>query len=111
MKYEGTVVRVEPTQEISEKFKKRELILTDEAPKYPQFIGFTFTQKNVGLLDALNEGDQVEVTFSLRGREWTSPKTGELKVFNTLDAFKVEKKARPVAPEPFEPTPDDDLPF
>ena len=34
--------------------------------------------------------DQVEVSFNLRGREWTSP-DGVVKYFNTLDAWRIEK--------------------
>jgi len=30
------------------------------------------------------------VSFNLRGREWTSPQ-GEVKYFNTLDAWRIEK--------------------
>jgi len=41
------------------------------------------------------------VSFGLKGREWTDPKTGQIKVFNTLDAFRVEAVTsaapRPVA--------------
>ena len=39
-------------------------------------------------VDNFNIGDMVEVSFNLRGREWTSPQ-GEVRVFNTLDAWKI----------------------
>ena len=42
------------------------------------------------MLDGINEGEQVEVSFNLRGREWTSPQ-GEVRYFNTLDAWRIEK--------------------
>ena len=32
----------------------------------------------------------MEVSFNLRGREWTSPQ-GEVKYFNSLDAWRIEK--------------------
>ena len=32
------------------------------------------------------------VSFNLRGREWTSPK-GEIKYFNSLEAWRIEKGA------------------
>ena len=44
------------------------------------------------MLDVYNVGDQVEVFFNLRGREWTNPQN-EVKVFNTLDAWKIEVQA------------------
>ncbi|HEX2900697.1 MAG TPA: DUF3127 domain-containing protein, partial [Bacteroidia bacterium] len=35
-------------------------------------------------------GEKIEVTFNLRGREWTNPQ-GEKKYFNTLEAWRVQK--------------------
>jgi len=29
--------------------------------------------------------------FNLRGREWTDPKNNQVKYFNTLEAWKIEK--------------------
>ena len=37
-----------------------------------------------------NQMDQIEVSFNIRGREWTSPQ-GEVKYFNTLEAWRIEK--------------------
>jgi hypothetical protein len=42
------------------------------------------------MLDAIQLNDQVEVSFNLRGREWTSPQ-GEVKYFNSLEAWRIEK--------------------
>jgi hypothetical protein len=42
------------------------------------------------LIDAFNPQEQVEVSFNLRGREWTSPQ-GEVKYFNTLEAWRIER--------------------
>jgi hypothetical protein len=38
----------------------------------------------------MNAGEQIEVSFNLRGREWTSPQ-GEVKYFNSLDAWRIDK--------------------
>ncbi len=99
-------------QVISEKFKKREFVVTDESSQYPQDIMFQLTQDRTSLLDSFNEGDQVSVYFNLRGREWTSP-NGEVKYFNTLDAWKIDTNASaPVAEEgSFAESGDEDLPF
>jgi hypothetical protein len=35
----------------------------------------------------------VEVSFNLRGREWTSPQ-GEVKFFNTIEAWRIEKQGQ-----------------
>jgi hypothetical protein len=76
-------------QQVSEKFKKRDLILTDNSSQYPQHISFQLTQDKCSLIDAYKVGDEVKVYFNLRGREWTSPQ-GEVKYFNTLEAWRLE---------------------
>ncbi len=85
------------TQQVSEKFKKREFVLTDNGSKYPQHISFQLSQDKCDVLDGFNVGDEIKVQFNLQGREWTSPKN-EIKYFNTLDAWKIEKLAAGSAP-------------
>jgi hypothetical protein len=77
-------------QVVSEKFRKREFILTDNSSQYPQYISFQCTQDRCSLLDSVNVGDTITVHFNLRGREWTSPQ-GEIKYFNTLEAWKIDR--------------------
>lgn len=118
------------TVQVSEKFSKREFVITDASSMYPQDILFQLTQDKCSLIDAVTVGDQVEVSFNLRGREWTSPQ-GEVKYFNTLEAWRVEKMgagnamgggipqsgATPMSIDPIPSSPstqsadDDDLPF
>ncbi|HLP53723.1 MAG TPA: DUF3127 domain-containing protein [Fluviicola sp.] len=89
-KLSGTLKVKNDTVQVSEKFSKREFVLTDASSMYPQDILFQLTQDKCNLLDAFNVNDQVEVSFNLRGREWTSPQ-GEVRYFNTLDAWRLEK--------------------
>lgn len=110
-------------RQVSERFKTREFVITDNSPSYPQTIVFQLTQERCSLLDKLKVGDEVKVHFNLRGREWKSPQ-GEIKFFNSLDVFKVEKITKQnqaavvreeeepsFSNETVVPTPDDDLPF
>ena len=87
-KFKGIVYKVGNTEVISEKFSKRELVLTDGAEQYPQFISFTFVKDKCNLLDSVGSGQEVEVSFSLKGREWTSPQ-GDVKYFNTVEGFAI----------------------
>jgi len=89
-KLSGIVKVVNPTVQVSEKFAKREFVVTDASSMYPQDIMFQSTQDKCALLDNIHVNDQVEVSFNLRGREWTSPQ-GEVKYFNTLEAWRIEK--------------------
>lgn len=102
---------------VSEKFKKRDFVLTDNAQSYPQTILFQLTQDRCSLLDNAKVGDEVTVHFLLKGREWKNPQ-GETKVFNSLDVFRIETKSSSSSDqgssfknETLVPTPDDDLPF
>jgi hypothetical protein len=76
-------------QQVSDKFKKREFVLTDNSSQYPQHISFQLTQDKCNLIDQYSIGAEIKVHFNLRGREWTSPQ-GEIKYFNTLEAWRLE---------------------
>lgn len=89
-KMSGSIKVIGQTQQVSEKFSKRDFVVTDTSDKYPQDISFQLTQDKCSVLDAFMEGESVDVSFNLRGREWQSPQ-GEVKYFNTLEAWRVEK--------------------
>ena len=93
----GLIKRISDTQVISDRFSKREFVVETQ-DMYPQFVSFQATQDKCSLLDGFQTGDSVEVSFNLRGREWTSPQ-GELKYFNSLEAWRIEK---PVGSNPSE---------
>lgn len=92
-KLTGTIKVISDTQRISEKFQKREFVVTDTASMYPQDILFQATQDKCTLLDTFQVNDNIEVSFNLRGREWTSPQ-GEIKYFNTIEAWRIEKQGQ-----------------
>jgi hypothetical protein len=95
-KMKGVIKVIRQTQQVSEKFSKREFVVTDNSDeKYTQDIMFELKQDKTSLLDNFIEGQEVEVSFNLKGREWTSPQ-GEVKYFNTLDAYKVESIGVPM---------------
>lgn len=102
-------------QQVSEKFKKREFVLTDDAASYPQMIIFQLSQSTCGLIEDAKIGDEITAYFTLKGRAWTNPK-GEIKYFNTLEVYKIESPSEKASEPTFDnenlvPTPDDDLPF
>lgn len=111
MELTGTIKQIGVIQQVSEKFKKREFVLTDNSSQYPQHILFQMTQDKCALLDSYQVGGQLKVHFNLRGREWTSPQ-GEVKYFNSLEAWKLEGVAQSVADIPATgPAQTDDLSF
>ncbi len=121
----GIVKVINPVQQVSATFKKRELVVTTEE-QYPQHILIEFTQDKTDLLNNYTPGEQVKVSINLRGREWVNPQ-GETKYFNSIQGWRIEKMQAeaPEAPqmppmpaaEAFEPATNfneeehDDLPF
>ena len=92
-KFTGTIKVIQDTQKISDKFQKREFVVTDTTSMYPQDIMFQATQDKCNMLDQFQVNDSVEVSFNLRGREWTSPQ-GEVKYFNeNLLDLEIEERA------------------
>jgi len=120
MNIDGKILEKFETQEIKESFRKREFILEyAENPQYPEFIKFELIQANCEQLDTIESGDEVSVSFNLKGRKWTDPK-GEIKYFNSLQAWRIEKKAASSSSPEQAPntewmkedfSKDDDLPF
>ena len=120
MDIKGKVHEILPTQQVTETFKKRELIVEyAENPQYPEFIKFEALQDKVNWFDNVKVGDQVEVFFNLRGRPWTD-KTGKTAYFNTLVVWRInilndsQTSPQPEYAEPIDisAAPDeDDLPF
>lgn len=91
MEVKGKVKLVTEVIEISEKFKKREIVVTTNE-QYPQDIILQATQDRVNLLDGLEDGQDVTVHFNLRGRAWNE------KHFNSLEVWKVDKASNNEAP-------------
>ncbi len=86
----GTLKEIFDTQQISDKFKKREFVITTEAnTPYPQHVAFQLTQDKCDIINGWGLGQEVKIQFNLRGREWNGPQG--VKYFNTLEAWRVER--------------------
>ncbi len=78
----GKIKHIGETVAVSDKFKKREIVLTiDEETKYPQHITFQVSQDKCDKLNGLQIGYELNVSFNLKGREWNG------KYFNTLEMW------------------------
>lgn len=124
MAYElsGKVKLIQDPQTFASGFTKREVVVTVEDGKYPQDINLEFLQDKVSLLDNLAEGQEVKVSFDIRGREYNG------RYFNNLVGWRIEVGAeggaavapsrastddRPPVPDDSEAPGDfdDDIPF
>ena len=122
MKVSGRLLEIQETQQVSDAFKKRVFVLEYvENPQYPEYISFELIQDRCDLVDGFQEGQDVEVSFNLKGRKWVSPE-GITKYFNTLQAWRIEplnqggalpstNNLDSSAPEATTTNEEDDLPF
>jgi len=78
----GKLHKVFPTERKSDKLEIRDFVIkTDE--QYPQYIKFQLMNDKTSQVDGFNEGQNIEVSFNLRGRE------SDGKFFTNLQAWKV----------------------
>ena len=123
MEIKGKVHEVSPVMNVTDTFKKREIVIEfAENPAYPEFVKFEAIQDKVSLFDKCKVGDFVELSFNLKGRAWTD-KAGKTSYFNTLQVWKLtalsaeagapiqEEAASFMPPDISSATDDDDLPF
>lgn len=83
----GPLYEIFDEQQVSEKFRKREFVI--EIPgQYPEHVKFQLVQDKCALLDGFHIGDEVTVTFNLRGRGFN--KNGQMMYFTNLEAWRVE---------------------
>ncbi len=106
--FTGTVKAIKPVQSFPSGFSKREAIICSEDDRYPQNVVFEFVRDRMSLLDNVNEGDRVTVSFDLRSNE---SKQQPGRYFLSLNAWKLVKAddaaaaSAPVSDGAPEPTP------
>lgn len=123
MEIRGKVHEIGAVQNVTDTFKKRDLIVAyAENPQFVEYIRFEATQDRVNIFDNLSIGEEIEISFNLRGRPWTN-KEGVTTYFNSIVAWRVTKLANTAAsastpsyaempaPVDISSSGDDDLPF
>jgi len=94
----GSIHVIAETKVVSDKFKSRDLVLViSDNPQYPQYVSFQLTQDKCSLADTFQVGQEVNVSFNLRGRQWVNPQ-GEQRYFNTLECWKITPVAGAAQP-------------
>ena len=82
---EGKLKIVYETQNFGDKgFTKREFVVTMADEQYPQDVKFELIKDNTGLIDRFRLGDDVKVSFNLRGNEWNG------RYFTNLQAWRLD---------------------
>ena len=89
MQITARLVEVFEAVNVSATFKKREFVVEYIERQYPEYIKFELIQDKCDLLNNYKVGQDLNVDFNLKGRKWNSPQ-GEVKYFNTLQAWRLE---------------------
>ena len=85
----GEILEIYPEKQINESFKKREFVLEHAPdPRYPDFLKFEVVQNKTILLDKYKVGDNVSVSFNLKGKKWEKGK--ESGYFNSIQAWRIQ---------------------
>lgn len=85
----GTLAVLFDTEVKSDKFQTRNFVI--ETPgEYPQLIQFQAVNERCGILDNFQQGQLIEVSFDLRGREWNG------RYITNLNAWKIQSVSNPV---------------
>ena len=91
----GAVKLINEVKVISDKFSVREFVITTPDAKYPQDIILSAVNDKMSILDSIRPGQEVEVSFNLRGREFNG------RYYNTLDAWNVTATANTAKDDDF----------
>jgi len=82
---QGKLHKVFPAENKSGSFQAREFVIEVESGQYSQLIKFQLTQERCDLIDSYSEGEEIQVHFDLRGREWDG------KYFINLNAWRLNR--------------------
>ena len=66
----GKIKMIGEVQSFASGFTKREFVVTTAHDKYPQDIKFDLVKDKCAVLDSFKPGDEVQVNFDIRGREY-----------------------------------------
>src|ERR1700744_2830634 len=88
----GKLLAKYDTQQVSEKFKKREFVLelAEEinGNVYTNYAKMQLVQNKCEIIDRFNEGEIVKVSFNIKGNKWE--RDGKVNYITNLDAWRVE---------------------
>ena len=104
LKAKGTIHLIGEARQVSDKMNLKEFVLSI-GDKYPQLVQFQAVNERVKFLDGAKVGQECEVKFDLRGREYNG------KFYVSLNAWDIRIASIAPASKPITDEIDDDLPF
>ncbi len=82
LKVDGTLIKITPVVKITDTFSKQQIIVKT-ADQYPQEIAFDIRAKDFERVEGLKIGEELEVSFNIRGSEYNG------RHFVNLTAWKI----------------------
>jgi len=80
----GKIKLISDTQSFPSGFTKREFVVTTSNDKFPQDLKFEVVKDKCSLLDSYQSGQEVQVTFDIRGNEYNG------KYYVSLSCWKIQ---------------------
>jgi hypothetical protein len=112
MNVKGKIKSVGSTEQKSAKFSVRTFVLELEG-KYPELVEFQLINDNTLLINPFSAGDEIEVDFNLKGREYNGRVYNSLQVWKISGELKTKNESTPKTENPQGESEEskDDLPF
>lgn len=89
----GQIEWIGQTVQVSEKFKKRELVLavfdTVNGKTYTNYAKMQVVQAKCDILDGFKQGEMVKVNFNVKGNK--NEKEGKVSYITNLDVWRIER--------------------
>jgi hypothetical protein len=83
-KLKGKLILKSEPRQITDKFRVMDFVIQTPDEKYPQSIQFQLLNDRIQEMDKFTIGEELEVTFDIRGREHNG------RYYNSLNAYKIE---------------------
>ena len=90
----GKIKLINETQTFPSGFSKREFVVTTAHDKFPQDLKFEIVKDKCSVLDSFENGQDVQVSFDIRGNEYNG------KYFVNLSCWKIQAANGGSAPSP-----------
>ena len=90
MTQSGILKRIGKEKQVTATFKNRTFDIETVGDKYPQTLRFELSQDNCDIVDAYAVGQEIDISYNLRGREWQKTPEDDIVVFNTIVAWKIQ---------------------
>ncbi len=81
----GKLIEKFDEQQISASFKKREFVIETNENNFTEQIKFELVQDRTDIIDPYKIGEELKVSFNLKGRKWQD------KYFVNVQAWRVER--------------------